>query len=184
MFIRIGSTVFTEASFRRLVFHEDGTATLYLADMLRVADGEVSVASESREIALSMELAIEADRFFSADRHDCGLEIRVVKEAAMVLSRPTGPPDQSGCEMTREMVQIGRYAIDKSSADSVTEMLSRILFEETAHDKDSCIHLAQRLLVGMTNCNEHAELAWILENAYEIEDLPPSSVPIPYQSRA
>lgn len=83
MFIRIGSIVFTEASFRRLEFHQDGTASLYLGEMLRVTSGEQSVTSESREIPLSSELAREADRFFSADRHDGGLEIRVAEKAGL-----------------------------------------------------------------------------------------------------
>lgn len=86
--------------------------------------------------------------------------------------------------MAREMVQIGRHVIDKNSVDVVVSLLSRILLEETAHSESSCVYLAQRLLVGMTNGNEHAELAWILDNKHEIEDLPPSTVPIPYTPRA
>lgn len=86
--------------------------------------------------------------------------------------------------MRHQMIQIGRYVIDKESVDRVIAMLSHVLSEELELDKDQCVFLAQRLLVSMTNRNEHADLAWILDKMLAVEDWPASAIPVPYAPRA
>lgn len=86
--------------------------------------------------------------------------------------------------MRHQMIQIGRYIIDKESVDRVIAMLSHVLSDELELDKDQCVFVAQRLLVNMINRNEHVELAWILDNKEAVEDWPASTIPIPYAPRA